>query len=287
MKRMICFAAAVAIGSMGLVGCDRNNQANNTNPNNPNTPGQTTANGIQSAADKTGNALNNAAQNTGSALATATTRTADLAQNAGAKMIGTPTDDNVAPDASGIRDELSRVTDAAVTKDNFSSLVKDLSTDSQNRIGDFSKQDFADLNGIIAQIQGDWNAKYGHDFNEKSDALAVDNIMIRQGAAATGSNVPRGNETGIGTANASDNTGVVTLSLGGTDLTVPVIKQGILRDWYIDTPASLTGQKLHDNLSRELTAVKDAQATWPADENAAYRVVTAHVVAALMDQQAK
>jgi hypothetical protein len=75
--------------------------------------------------------------------------------------------------------------------------------------------------------------------------------------------------------------------MNGTNLTIPVIKQGILRDWYIDLPSSVTGQKLHDNLSKELTAVKDSQAQWPSDENAAYRVVTIHVLAAIMDMPAK
>jgi len=55
--------------------------------------------------------------------------------------------------------------------------------------------------------------------------------------------------------------------------------------WKIDVPDSVDARKLYDNLLNHLTMVDDQQAQWPADENDAYRLVSHHVLMAIMDQQ--
>jgi hypothetical protein len=53
--------------------------------------------------------------------------------------------------------------------------------------------------------------------------------------------------------------------------------------WKIDIPDSIDGQKLYDNLLKHLTMVDEDHANWPADKNEAYRLVTRHIMEAMVD----
>jgi len=66
------------------------------------------------------------------------------------------------------------------------------------------------------------------------------------------------------------------------ELDVPLIHQ-LPDSWKIDIPDNIDGQKLHDNLLKHLTVVDEDRANWPADKNEAYRLVTRHVMMAVME----
>jgi hypothetical protein len=53
--------------------------------------------------------------------------------------------------------------------------------------------------------------------------------------------------------------------------------------WRIDIPDHLRAPRLHDNLLNHLTKVAENAANWPADKNEAYRLVSHHVLMALLD----
>ena len=55
-------------------------------------------------------------------------------------------------------------------------------------------------------------------------------------------------------------------------------------DWKIDVPASLTADKLRDNLVAQLTEIDNQATHWPASETDAYRLVARHVMAAILDK---
>jgi hypothetical protein len=277
--RLAQFALLSAISSMALFGCDRNDQATNTTP-----PGQTTADKVQNAADKTGQALNDAAHSTGQALSNATTRAADLVQSASDQGTVNGSNPSVAPDAKSIRSGVASVVNDALTVDGFSSLVKDFDSNSRNRIGTASDQKFADLDGVITQIQNAWKTKYNDSFDASQASFATDAFNIRQGAYAR-SDTPNGTQSNIGKATSDRDTAVLTIMPLGTSnqLIVPMKKEGMLESWKVDVPPTIDAAKLHDNLLKELSAVRDSQASWPDDQNAAYRIVATHVLAAVMD----
>ena len=58
----------------------------------------------------------------------------------------------------------------------------------------------------------------------------------------------------------------------------------ILSDWRLNVPATLTAEKLHDNLSVRLAAILADKANWPAESRDGYHIVSHHVMAALADQ---
>jgi hypothetical protein len=66
------------------------------------------------------------------------------------------------------------------------------------------------------------------------------------------------------------------------ELKVPLIHE--LPDmWKIDVPDSVTGQKLYDNLLKHLTMADEQKDQWPSDVNDAYRMVSHHVLMAILD----
>ena len=69
---------------------------------------------------------------------------------------------------------------------------------------------------------------------------------------------------------------------------VPVINEGrVLDGWRIDAPDAVDGPKLRENLLTQLTVANERKDQWPADVNEAYRMVSHHVMLALLDQDAR
>ena len=66
------------------------------------------------------------------------------------------------------------------------------------------------------------------------------------------------------------------------DLPIPLIHE-LPDTWKIDLPDNIDGQKLYDNVLKHLTMVDEDRANWPADVNEAYRSVTRHMMAAVME----
>ena len=232
------------------------------------------------------------------------------AQPAGAR--GT----SAAPDAEGIRDVLAQVAEASLTKGGLDDLVERLVDADRNRIGQTLQKDNADLDGRIDQFRKDWQAKYGQEFDIKNEEQAFPNsaFMITQGElgrSAAGAEVnvdvdrnAAGGQTA--TVDVDRKSGVdspdsvaadanrndpgrniasvrIQASHGLPALTVPLIHEAPDL-WKIDTPDSLTAEKLKANVLAHLTAAGENKDQWPADVNQAYAMVTHHVLMALLDQ---
>jgi len=82
-----------------------------------------------------------------------------------------------APDADDIREAVGKMTDDAFAdKGNFHDVVDYFVDADRNRIGSFKASDnFAKLDGRIAEFQKDWKAKYNEDFNLKKNDGALNN----------------------------------------------------------------------------------------------------------------
>jgi len=294
------------------------NDASNRAANAADRAGDATKN----AAEKTGDALKNAADKTGDALNRAGEKIADTARNAGDK---TSTAGAQAPDADDIRKTLATATEAAVTKGGIDDLAERFVDADAKRLHDFvndnSNGKFDKLDGRIAQLQKDWKEKYGKDFSFASDrnnVLGDAFARISQGEIGearvagnkeTASNEPKvtagsaedlkksgaaktdanSNTTGGGDTNKDAGRNIATVTIpashGMPELAIPLIHE-LPDTWKIDVPDNIDGQKLHDNLLKHLTMVDEDKANWPSDVNDAYRAVTHHVMAAVMDANA-
>jgi len=207
---------------------------------------------------------------------------------------------------------LGQVTNAAVTKGGFNDLIERFNDADRNRLGSYAKdknnKDKLDiLDGRIAQFQKDWKAKYNENFKIHKDDVVFGNSMftVAQGeigkdAQLAGERVPAAqnvtkdnlNQPKDATGNtAADrnlekgrNIAYVTVAASHNlpELKVPLIHE--LPDmWKIDVPDSVTGQKLYDNLLKHLTMADEHKDQWPADVNDAYRMVSHHVLMAILD----
>jgi hypothetical protein len=223
-------------------------------------------------------------------------------------------------DAEGIRDVVATSTEAALTKGGFDDLVERLVDADRNRIGDFAEQDMTELDGRIQQIRDAWQAKYNEEFDiEDEEAVYGVALAIVQGEvsdpALVQGNWPVRSTPSIAdrAANAADEAmngdaqpaaarenmddaaspnnrnleqgrevAVIEFaeSHGQPSVVLSLIHENP-DNWRIDIPDDVSGQELADNLLAQLTIVGDSAASWPADKNDAYRLVTHHVLLGL------
>jgi len=196
---------------------------------------------------------------------------------------------------------LGQVTNASLTKGGFNDVIERFNDADRNRLGSYAhdknnKDKLDILDGRIAQFQKDWKAKYNENFKIHKDDVVFGNSMftIAQGeigkdAQLAGERIPAPDPTKPATGGDRNlekgrNVAYVTVasSHGLPELKVPLIHE--LPDmWKIDVPDSVTGQKLYDNLLKHLTMANEHKDQWPSDVNDAYRMVSHHVLMAILD----
>jgi hypothetical protein len=196
---------------------------------------------------------------------------------------------------------LGQVTNAALTKGGFNDVIERFNDADRNRLGSYvhdknNKDKLDILDGRIAQFQKDWKAKYNENFKIHKDDVVFGNSMftVAQGeigkdAQLAGERVPAADSNKPATCGDRNldkgrNIAYVTVaaSHGLPELKVPLIHE--LPDmWKIDVPDSVTGQKLYDNLLKHLTMADEQKDQWPSDVNDAYRMVSHHVLMAILD----
>jgi len=196
---------------------------------------------------------------------------------------------------------LGQLTNAALTKGGFSDVIERFNDADRNRLGSYAhdknnKDKLDILDGRIAQFQKDWKAKYNENFKIHKDDVVFGNSMftVAQGeigkdAQLAGERIPAPDPTKPATGGDRNlekgrNIAYVTVasSHGLPELKVPLIHE--LPDmWKIDVPDAVTGQKLYDNLLKHLTMANEHKDQWPSDVNDAYRMVSHHVLMAILD----
>jgi len=207
---------------------------------------------------------------------------------------------------------LGQVTNASLTKGGFNDIIERFNDADRNRIGPWArdknnKEKLDVLDGRIAQFQKDWKAKYNTDFKIRKDDVVFGNSMFTVAQGEIGKDAQLAGERLPGAQNVTkdninqpkDATGntaadrnlekgrnvayvTVAASHGLPELKVPLIHE--LPDvWKIDVPDSVDGKKLYDNLLTHLTMTNEQKDQWPADVNDAYRLVSHHVLTAILD----
>jgi hypothetical protein len=210
------------------------------------------------------------------------------------------------PDA-GIRSGLAKLTERAVTKGDFNSMLGELSRPDRERAREFKGVDQTKLDVQIDRIQQAWKAKYGKDFKIDADAVFGAPLLIYQGTvvdpatALTNWPLPACSEhaiTASGRVPANDkevtkeakeeklekgrNVAIVRFpaTAGSPDLTVSMIHH-LPAFWRIDIQNDRTGDQIYNDLLAQLTWLGDHTDQWPADVNEAYRHVAWHVTSAV------
>lgn len=179
---------------------------------------------------------------------------------------------NVKNADSEIHRTIDHAAEYALTPKSMSKLVGLFSNSSQQLITK-SKSYFTGygdkLDSKINSISGTWKQKYGHDF-----------AITKARGVFTSEYAPVRMETPGHIAQSA--TVAINGPTSNAKFEIPMTcEKG---DWKIDVPNTLTADKLRDNLTSELTAVENNSAHWPANETDAYRVVTDHVLRAILDQ---
>jgi hypothetical protein len=221
---------------------------------------------------------------------------------------------NGAP-SEGIRDGLAKVTERAVTKGSFDSMLAELSKPDRERAREFKNVDQAKLDAQIDKFQQLWKAKYGHEFKPDVKVAFGAPILIVQGkvtdpaVAITKWPVPA--DAGQVVAAAAhearqlrppgdnkdaaikDQVSAEKLEKGRMvamirypamgvepELTISMIHH-LPAFWRIDIPNDRGGEQIYNDLLTHLTWLTDNSNQWPDDINLAYRTVGYHVTAAL------
>jgi len=256
----------------------------------------------------------NAAQRTENAAQ----RTGDAIRNAADRVTGTTNPSNaMASDAEDMREMLKEVTQASLTKGGFDDMIERFVDADRTRLGkdNFTKQDHTVLDGRIAQFQKDWQAKYNQEFKIKDKEAVYSTAFAtfiqseipkdarlageRQTGTATPTPAPGmqpdvntsqaqrdANKVAGGDTNREPGRNIATVQVAASHglpaLTLPLIHEFPDR-WKIDVPDSYSSQQMHDNLLKHLTMLDEHKDQWPADVNEAYRLVSHHVLMAVIN----
>jgi hypothetical protein len=288
-------AAALAVSGFGLAGCDDDTDLSR-NDNGVEFRGEIDA---QPAADRVDTAVNDAGNAADRAADRTSNAAKDTADRADRAIDGTiaPKGTAAAPDAEGIRDLFASSTQAVFTKGGFDDLIERLVDADRNRLGEFDDSEMADLDGLVAQLQKDWQAKYDNEFDIENEEMVYSDqfLTIQQGEIGKDPKLASDTmkQTGAVTENTDEDKNVdegrniasvmVKASHGLPDLTVPLIHE-LPDNWRINVPDTLDGAKLKQNLMNHLTHLSQNKARWPQDVNEAHRLVSHHVLMALLDK---
>jgi hypothetical protein len=298
-------AGTLAVGGLVFMGCDDRRTVSNDRAANPDD--------ARTVAEKDG-PMERAGEKVDRAVDRATDRLMPTKPTGEVKEL--------APDYEDIRGVLAKVTEAAFTTNSVDDLAGYFVDFDRNRVKEFvsDEKNFADLNAKIERLRNSWKAKYGHDFGiEKKDLVfAEDKVWIVQAEIGDSAKLASGKLTGPnaqlradidrrissgasesrttgmdkpGTPEAQKNLNdpgrniaLVTFAAadGMKQFELPFIHE-MPDSWRIDVPDAMDGTRLRDSLSRHLSMIEDSVDKWPAAENDAYRLVSYHVLMAVMD----
>jgi hypothetical protein len=283
MNRITLFtAAALAMGAIGVVGCNKTDTAQDTSKSTDN----------RTAGEKTKDAINNAGQAVGNAAGTAVDKTGQAAQTAGDKIknAAQPSADSAMKDT---RDTLRNVVENALNKNNLGDVVDNFTKADRDRIGKIDKNSLGDLNTAIDSFTGAWKAKYNQDFklSDKEQVVFGTPVEIKVGdqgdnaRLASDKAAPTGTNTNANDKSANNATSVsFPAAHGAPAVNLHLVNEGtVTNSFKIDAPDSLDANKLRDNLVKHINEVTGMKDQWPSDPNEAYRTVAHHVLAAISD----
>ncbi|HEX4056048.1 MAG TPA: hypothetical protein VHX86_17430 [Tepidisphaeraceae bacterium] len=195
-------------------------------------------------------------------------------------------------DAANIHKAIVDLVADALTPKDMDQLVHRFTNSDQKRIENsstYKQNDGKLLDDCVGRINNDWKKAYGHDFSIKETSVfKPDFYSIEQSTAGADKELAQdvtANSSMVHHALAHDQK-IAMVTLKAThnmaELKVPLIYES--GNWRINVPNNEDASALRQNLVDHLSAVSDASAHWPKDEDVAYRMVTRHVLLAALNQ---
>lgn len=221
------------------------------------------------------------------------TADANAAQRSSAADMHPAATTRVADPTLGVADGLAAVVSAATTADDLKGLADHFVDADRTRLAvlpTFKAGYGPVLDGRIGEVRKAWKSKYGHDLGSADGAAAVTAAFAN--AIAVG---PVGSDADLaaavlGTGKEADTSRVVAVATIPAADGLPAVKVPLMRNdagtWVVNVPDELTAAAIQTNLTDQLNALGNADHDWPADEAAAYRLLSHRVLIALMNPTA-
>ena len=212
---------------------------------------------------------------------------------------------------SEVRSGLAKLTDRAITKGDFNSMLAELATQDKDRAREFKGVDQKRLDGRIDQIRKAFKDKYGKDFSlsdtktvyapysviqgevaDPATAMAHWPVSVIAGQAMEASardRVGNNNDKNVKKeAKAEELTkgrDVAIVHIPGGSHGMGAMNVSMLHEapafYRVDVPNDRTGDQIYNDLFAHLTYLGDRASEWPSNIDDAYRMFTHHVVAAV------
>jgi hypothetical protein len=187
-----------------------------------------------------------------------------------------------------IRDTIAALTEYALTPNDMPRLVSLFTSAGQQRImkSDTYSKGYGDqLDKQIDSLSNTWKQKYGHDISFKNAQLALgaNFTAIQPQSPSALKTVAQSNQPKLESVSGESASFALKRANGKTTLPAPMVCERN-NDWKINVPASLTAQRLRDNLLAELKGINNQAAHWPTNEASACRLVSHRVLLAVLDR---
>ena len=249
------WTAILAIGTAGIVGCNKeDNSVSDTR-----TPGEKAGDAVRKGVDAT--------TQKSSDVATDAKKSAD---DAAAKVNASiaPTGVN---DVSGVRKAVDGAVSNALDKNNWNDMAGYFTAVDKGRVSGDAKPDLATYNTTVDKFRELWKSKYGAAFS----SMNADEIYNTQMVSIMGG------PGVVGDVKNSNATATIAAGHEMLEVRIPLVAES--GKWRIDIPDDVSNQQLHDNLNKAISDLSANSAKWPDDKNEAYRLIAHRILMAVMN----
>lgn len=192
-----------------------------------------------------------------------------------------------------IDQELGVVAKEALMTKNMPGLVAQFDQQSQERIrasNDYAKNYGRELDGQIEQLSHNWQKKYGRALMVNSSGNVFGSMFATVDVGAPRKDARLASEVekdgGLPSRDVTSDDAIAVANVRGTRNLVAIEAPLVCENaghWRLAAPASLTADELRQNLLTQFRAINREEASWPANEMDAQRMVAHHVMEAIFN----
>jgi len=212
---------------------------------------------------------------------------------------------------SEVRSGLAKLTDRALSKGDFNSMLAELAPQDKVRAREFKGVDQKRLDGRIEQIRKAFRDKYGKDFSLNDTKAVYGTYVVVQGEVSdpamamanwpmnpiagrameagarerVGNNADKGIKKEAKAQDLTKGRDVAVVHIPAASHNMGAMNVSMVHEaptfYRVDVPNDRTGEQIYNDLFTHLTYLGDRASEWPANIDDAYRMFTHHVVAAL------
>jgi len=208
--------------------------------------------------------------------------------------------DIFSPLAPEIRQYIAELTNTALTPGALPRAAEMLCDEDRARITEQMKQvDLTEHDQIVTRFRQQWKMRYGEEFDLARERAVVAEYYVLSGLrspeeAIIAAHRPPGQGSNgppqrLQPPQAPDRAATMVIPPNPGEKHPAMIlmlanEQTSSSGWKLNTPSSLTAERLRQNMAQRLSRFLDGQASWPADPREAYRIISYHILATFNDQ---